>query len=76
MSLVHGDQCIGSYGETFKAKLAVTFYQGHHDRNHKLRNIVYTETYESAAGMLLYINGNFINFAVIMLKYIQKFYIY
>jgi hypothetical protein len=48
------------------SKLAVTFYQGNHDRNHKLRNIVYTETYESTAGMLLYINGKFISFGVFM----------
>jgi len=34
--------------------------------NHKLRNIVYTETYESAAGMLLYINGKLISFGVFM----------
>ena len=44
--------------------LAATLYQGNHDINHKLWNIVSTEIYiyiyapyAGAAGMLLHING-------------------
>jgi hypothetical protein len=42
--------------------LAVTLYQGNHDRNYKLGNIVSTAIYTpyaGAAGMLLRINGRF-----------------
>jgi hypothetical protein len=42
--------------------LAAALYQGNPDRNHKLWNIVSTETYNityaGAAGMLLHINGS------------------
>jgi hypothetical protein len=42
--------------------LAATLYQGNHDRNHKLWNILSNEIYTpyaGAAGMSLYINEKF-----------------
>jgi hypothetical protein len=39
--------------------LATTLYQGNPVRNHKLWNIVSSERYAGAAGMLLHINGKF-----------------
>jgi hypothetical protein len=44
--------------------LAAILYQEHTDRNHKIWNIVSSETeiytpYAAAAGMLLHINGKF-----------------
>jgi hypothetical protein len=41
--------------------LPATLYQGNHDSNHKLLNMVSSERYihAAAAGMLLHINGKF-----------------
>ena len=52
---------IGTLGSV-ASLLAVTFYQGNPDRNHKLWNIVSTKRYTpyaGAAGILLHINGKF-----------------
>ena len=49
---------IGSLGSV-ASLLAATLYQGNRERKHKLWNIVSTERYAGAAGMLLHMNGNF-----------------
>jgi hypothetical protein len=51
----------GTHGSV-ASLLAATLYQGNHDRNHKLWNIVSSGIYTpfaGAAGMLLHINEKF-----------------